>query len=83
MATSVSVSMNAVDHGVLVRVVDDGVGLAQPVERLAGRDHFGLLEMRERAETAGGWWSVSGRQGEGTTVMFWVPALMYGEGGVS
>ncbi|GAA2782691.1 PAS domain-containing sensor histidine kinase [Nonomuraea dietziae] len=83
MATSVSVSMNAVDHGVLVRVVDDGVGLAQPVERLAGRDHFGLLEMRERAETAGGWWSVSGRQGEGTTVMFWVPALMYGESGVS
>ncbi|GAA3473574.1 PAS domain-containing sensor histidine kinase [Nonomuraea roseola] len=82
-ATSVSVSMNAVDHGVLVRVVDDGVGLAQSVERLAGRDHFGLLEMRERAETAGGWWSVSGRQGEGTTVMFWVPALMYGEGGSS
>ncbi|MEU4724682.1 PAS domain S-box protein [Nonomuraea dietziae] len=79
-ATSVSVSMNAVDHGVLVRVVDDGAGLAQPVERLAGRDHFGLLEMRERAETAGGWWSVSGRPGEGTTVMFWVPALMYGEG---
>ncbi|GAA2400529.1 PAS domain S-box protein [Nonomuraea africana] len=80
-ATTVSVSMESADHGVLVRVVDDGVGLSQPVERLAGRDHFGLLEMRERAETAGGWWSVGGRQGEGTTVMFWVPALMYGEGG--
>ncbi|MEV2271116.1 PAS domain-containing sensor histidine kinase [Nonomuraea africana] len=80
-ATTVSVSMESADHGVLVRVVDDGVGLSQPVERLAGRDHFGLLEMRERAETAGGWWSVGGRQAEGTTVMFWVPALMYGEGG--
>ncbi|MEV4085160.1 hypothetical protein AB0J43_33335 [Nonomuraea fuscirosea] len=37
--------------------------------------HFGLAEMRERAEAAGGWWSIGGRPGGGTTVEFWVPAV--------
>ncbi|MFE3451219.1 PAS domain S-box protein [Nonomuraea sp. NPDC059194] len=78
-AESVKMSLVSVDHGVLVRVADDGVGLPEPVEVLAGRDHFGLLEMRERAETAGGWWSIRGAPGQGVTVEFWVPALPYGE----
>ncbi|MEU7894337.1 PAS domain S-box protein [Nonomuraea sp. NPDC049152] len=78
-AKSVALSLVSVDHGVLVRVADDGVGLARPVDLLTRRDHFGLLEMRERAETAGGWWSIRGTQGQGVTVEFWVPALPYGE----
>ncbi|MGW5685036.1 PAS domain-containing sensor histidine kinase [Nonomuraea sp. NPDC003754] len=77
-AKSVKVSLVSADHGVLVRVTDDGVGLAKPVETLSGRDHFGLLEMRERAEAAGGWWAIRSEPGGGTTVEFWVPALPYG-----
>ncbi|SEU20083.1 PAS domain-containing sensor histidine kinase [Nonomuraea wenchangensis] len=71
-AASVTVSLVSLDRGVHVRVRDDGVGLARPGGQ-AG--HFGLVEMRERAETAGGWWDVKGERGAGTTVEFWVPAV--------
>ncbi|NUW44701.1 PAS domain-containing sensor histidine kinase [Nonomuraea rhodomycinica] len=81
-AKAVSVSLSSSGHGVLVRVADDGVGVGDPADVLATPDHFGLIEMRERAEMAGGWWSIRGRPGEGTTVEFWVPALAAGgEGG--
>jgi signal transduction histidine kinase len=34
--------------------------------------------MRERAETAGGWWTVGGAPGRGTTVDFWLPSTVSG-----
>ncbi|MEW9531036.1 PAS domain S-box protein [Microbispora sp. NPDC049125] len=74
-ASTVTVSLTSADQGVLARVVDDGVGIPQGIDSLVRNDHFGLIEMRERAETAGGWWTVRGRPGMGTTVEFWVPAL--------
>jgi PAS domain S-box-containing protein len=72
-ATSVELSIASVSDGLLVRVVDDGVGAVHPPEPPAGREHFGLMEMRERAETAGGWWTLRGVPGAGTTVEFWLP----------
>ncbi|MEV4013321.1 PAS domain S-box protein [Nonomuraea angiospora] len=71
-AVAVAVELASLDGGVHVRVRDDGVGIT----RRDGQDgHFGLIEMRERAETAGGWWSIRGAPGAGTTVDFWVPAV--------
>ncbi|MGV9375801.1 PAS domain-containing sensor histidine kinase [Nonomuraea sp. NPDC003707] len=71
-AAAVAVELASLDKGVHVRVRDDGVGIT----RQDGQDgHFGLIEMRERAETAGGWWSIRGAPGAGTTVDFWVPAV--------
>jgi PAS domain S-box-containing protein len=72
-ATSVDLSISAVPGGLLVRVVDDGVGTTYPLDPPASREHFGLPEMRERAETAGGWWTMRGVPGEGTMVEFWLP----------
>ncbi|MBG0829981.1 PAS domain S-box protein [Planomonospora sp. ID67723] len=80
-AKKVTVSLVSAGHGVLVRVADDGVGIGRPVDALVRPDHFGLIDMRERAETAGGWWRMHGQPGAGTTVEFWVPALAHGEGG--
>ncbi|QYC41258.1 Nitrate/nitrite sensor protein NarX [Nonomuraea coxensis DSM 45129] len=71
-AASVTVSLVSLDRGVHVRVRDDGVGLDRPGGQSG---HFGLIEMRERAETAGGWWDIKGEPGAGTTVEFWVPAV--------
>ncbi|MEV4393136.1 PAS domain S-box protein [Nonomuraea sp. NPDC049607] len=72
-ATSIRLSLVSLDRGVHVRVADDDAGPPPPAE--GPLRHFGLVEMRERAEIAGGWWSLSGRPGCGTTVDFWVPAV--------
>ncbi|MDH2424426.1 PAS domain S-box protein [Sphaerisporangium sp. TRM90804] len=70
-ASSVTVSLSADDQGLLVGVADDGVG---PSPDAPGRrEHFGLIEMRERAELAGGWWSMEAAPGGGTIVRFWLP----------
>jgi PAS domain S-box-containing protein len=71
-ATRVEVTLSDQDGGTLVVVVDDGVGF--PELNLRGPyQHFGLIEMRERAETAGGWWSAESAKA-GTTIRFWLPA---------
>jgi signal transduction histidine kinase len=69
-ATQVQVSIDARDGGVLVSVRDDGRG----VGAAPGARNFGLAGMRERAESAGGWWRIDGGRGGGTTVEFWLPA---------
>ncbi|GAA4918121.1 PAS domain S-box-containing protein [Nonomuraea thailandensis] len=71
-ASRVSVELASLDRGVHVRVRDDGVGLASKDGEVM---HYGLVEMRERAEAAGGWWTIDGPPGAGTTVEFWVPAV--------
>jgi PAS domain S-box-containing protein len=73
-ATRVDITLNSKDGGVLVRVNDNGVGFPHPLPEDTYR-HFGLLEMRERAEIAGGWWSVSSSPQDGTTVQFWLPSV--------
>ncbi|MEV6578553.1 PAS domain S-box protein [Streptomyces sp. NPDC051582] len=75
-ARTVRVSVTNEDRGLLVRVADDGNGHPAASHRL--HEHFGLMEMRERAETAGGWWTLRSEPGTGTTVEFWVPDLPSG-----
>ncbi|MGB3438302.1 MAG: PAS domain S-box protein [Actinophytocola sp.] len=71
-AARVDLRLSTRDGGTLVRVHDDGRGFPNSVTPEKNR-HFGLIEMRERAETAGGWWSVTSSPGNGTTVQFWLP----------
>ncbi|SHN09549.1 PAS domain-containing sensor histidine kinase [Actinacidiphila paucisporea] len=75
-ARSVRISVTSENRGVLVRVADDGTG--NPAASHGLREHFGLMEMRERAETAGGWWTLRSEPGVGTTVEFWLPDLPAG-----
>lgn len=58
--------------GMLVRVHDDGKGF-RPTEIVSEPGHLGLSAMRERAELAGGWLTIEGGPGRGTTVEFWLP----------
>ncbi len=71
-ATHVDVTLTSKDGGTLVRVTDNGTGFPDPGTHDPNR-HFGLIEMRERAETAGGWWSVADSASGGTVVQFWLP----------
>ncbi|WP_372665440.1 PAS domain-containing sensor histidine kinase [Amycolatopsis kentuckyensis] len=71
-ATRVDLRLSTVDNGTLVRITDDGVGMAAD-DAAAG--HFGMVEMYERAEAAHGWLSVTSAPSRGTTVEFWLPML--------
>lgn len=69
-ASKVWVHLRDLEGGILLRVEDDGTGLA------AGGDgglRFGVSTMRERAELAGGWLRLSPRPEGGTMVECWIP----------
>jgi signal transduction histidine kinase len=68
-ARRVHVSLRSRDGGVHMSVRDDGRGLQDEPETRS----FGMAAMRERAESAGGWWRVEGAPGRGTKVEFWLP----------
>jgi signal transduction histidine kinase len=73
-ATRIHVLVADRDAGHLIRVQDDGVGFA--VQRRAHPlpGHLGLIAMRQRAEMAGGEFSITSTPGEGTTVESWLPS---------
>ncbi|MEV4223090.1 PAS domain-containing sensor histidine kinase [Nonomuraea sp. NPDC049725] len=77
-ARAVTVRLASAEQGVHVWVNDDGHGFEHAGENDPEPGHFGLIEMRERAEIAGGWCAVRGNPGEGATVEFWVPAVSRG-----
>jgi PAS domain S-box-containing protein len=71
-ARRVECAVSAVDDGILIRIVDDGVGFD------GGRNgsapgHLGLIAMRERAEMAGGWFRITSSAGQGCVVEYWIP----------
>src|SRR5204862_7201624 len=70
--TTVAIHVAADDGGVEVTITDDGCGVdPDTVSSPAG--HFGLTNMRERANIAGGWWRIERAEPKGTTVRFWLP----------
>jgi PAS domain S-box-containing protein len=60
------------DHGLVIRIQDDGHGF-DLAKSTTVPGHLGLVAMRERAELAGGWWKCRSAPGAGTTVEFWLP----------
>jgi signal transduction histidine kinase len=70
-ATRVDVVVTAHDSQLVVRIADNGIGIAPDDERQAGR---GLLNMRARASRLGGSVDVhAAPDGQGTIVVWWVP----------
>jgi signal transduction histidine kinase len=72
-ASSVDVVLERRGGGVAVKVRDDGAGFEVAGADSNGTGHIGLLSMRERAEAAGGRFTLRSAPGEGTTVDFWMP----------
>lgn len=71
-AANVTVRLDHLDEGVLVRIEDNGIGFdASADPALPG--HLGIASMRERAELAGGWCRHESSSGSGTRVDFWIP----------
>ena len=75
-ASRVTVSLEAENGSVRLRINDDGVGF-DPItaSRLLSEGHFGLAGMRERVELAGGTWTVWSRAGSGTVLTATLPKI--------
>jgi signal transduction histidine kinase len=54
-------------------VRDDGCGFDPAAETHGVPGHFGLADMRERAELSAGTLVVESSPGHGTVVDFWIP----------
>lgn len=72
-ASVVDVVLERMCAGLYVRIADDGVGISPAHQTGGGFGHLGVHAMRERAETAGGWFRLDGEPGRGTSVEFWLP----------
>jgi signal transduction histidine kinase len=72
-ANSVTLTLESGSGGVMLRIEDDGVGMAAADLGPAPIGHLGLATMRERAELAGGWCRIEGASSAGTTVEAWIP----------
>jgi signal transduction histidine kinase len=75
-AESVDVLLLPQGDGFLVRITDDGGGFHMSHVPASAPGHLGLTSMRERAEMAGGWWKLQSVPEMGTTVEFWLPAVL-------
>jgi signal transduction histidine kinase len=60
---------------VQLEVTDDGVGFDAQREVSVESRHFGLIGMRERAETAGGSFQVTSSPGAGAKVIATLPKV--------
>jgi signal transduction histidine kinase len=74
-ATSAAVHWRCDGGGALLEVIDDGKGLpARSADGRLGRsDSYGLLGMRERADSVGATLELISKPGEGTTVRCFLP----------
>jgi signal transduction histidine kinase len=66
------VTLNYKSTGVQLRLCDDGMGFDPATAGQAGGGHFGLLDMRERAEKIGAHFSLHSRPGNGTEIVITV-----------
>lgn len=72
-ATRVRIELSPLHDGLLTSIVDDGRGF-DAAGLVEAPGHLGVATMRERAETAGGWWRIESSPGAGTRVEFFVPS---------
>lgn len=72
-ANQVRVSLRDQGKGFAVMIHDDGIGIQAEDISQPAPGHIGLLSMRERAETAGGWFKIGPAMEQGTIVEFGLP----------
>jgi signal transduction histidine kinase len=72
-ASRVEVTVRRHRNGVQVRVVDDGTGFDERLLDVNRPGHLGVSAMRERAQMAGGWCTITSTPGTGTVVTCWLP----------
>ncbi|MCX6133300.1 MAG: PAS domain S-box protein [Ignavibacteriales bacterium] len=70
-ATSVEVELRKEGGGLVLAIVDNGIGISSAAQQRI--QSFGLTGMRERAILLGGTLEISGIEGKGTTILLRIP----------
>jgi signal transduction histidine kinase len=74
-ASRIGIRLSYGPASVKLEVTDNGRGFMAQREESLGRRHFGLIGMRERAESAGGSFAIQSSPGEGTRVTATLPVV--------
>ena len=77
-AENISISLHERDEGVELQIRDDGKGF--DTEAPPPEGHFGSVMMRERAQVAGGTFSIESEDGHGTIITASFPRVWVEEG---
>lgn len=72
-ATNVAVSLTEKENGLILTIVDDGIGM--DLQELKNTKTMGIVGMRERAVMMGGIFSVESSPGKGTIITVTVPLI--------
>lgn len=72
-ATNVAVSLTEKERGLILTIVDDGIGM--DLQELKNTKTMGIVGMRERAVMMGGIFSVESSPGKGTIITVTVPLI--------
>lgn len=75
-ATKITVALNYEPSRVQLQIHDNGNGFDLLSVGQAGAGHFGLLDMRERAEKIGARFSLASRPGNGTEILLFIADAM-------
>lgn len=67
-ASCARVEVNFLPNMLKLTVVDNGQGFDLEAVQRNGHNNFGLLSMRERAESIGGWFSIQTQPGQGVQI---------------
>lgn len=72
-ATRVLIALRKAGGRLFLRVADNGIGIGE--SQVTAATSYGLMGIRERAQSLGGQVSISGREGRGTTLNLEIPLL--------
>lgn len=76
-ATAVQIRLDVSARAARLVIADDGVGFDPHATAPRGRTGWGLMTMRERAEGAGGSWTLDTRTGHGTRITVILPTARH------
>lgn len=74
-AQRVDVTLETVDQGLRIAIVDDGAGFDVRLLDMPRVGHLGSMAMRERAALRSGWCRIASEPDQGTTVTMWLPLV--------
>jgi signal transduction histidine kinase len=70
-ATEVSVGLNNLEHSLLVKIIDNGIGMTK--QQLNAANHYGIQGMHERVHFCGGEIAIFSEEEKGTIIFLKIP----------